>query len=244
MNAPARPGNALGTLPVARPRTKRRGWDLNPRRACALTSLAGRPVQPDSGTSPGTDDAYTPAEGGGFEPPEGCPSTVFKTVAIVRSAIPPAKRRYCRTWPRRSEIQSSARRQATSASRTHRRAVGAGRRVGAEELHVVLGLEVAQAVGHQLVVEVALEVDDEAVVTEAPASWAATPSFTRLMARAANSWRMAEQRPGRVGPLEHDDGRLVVPRGRRDVVTGRHHRRSGSRCSGWSSMSSASTSRP
>ena len=30
------------------------------------------------------------AEGGGFEPPEACTSTVFKTVAIVRSAIPPS----------------------------------------------------------------------------------------------------------------------------------------------------------
>src|SRR5262249_12277103 len=29
------------------------------------------------------------AEGGGFEPPEGRPSMVFKTIAIVRSAIPP-----------------------------------------------------------------------------------------------------------------------------------------------------------
>ena len=29
------------------------------------------------------------AEGGGFEPPEACTSTVFKTVAFVRSAIPP-----------------------------------------------------------------------------------------------------------------------------------------------------------
>lgn len=29
------------------------------------------------------------AEGGGFEPPEARTSTVFKTVAIVRSAIPP-----------------------------------------------------------------------------------------------------------------------------------------------------------
>ena len=29
------------------------------------------------------------AEGGGFEPPEPCGSTVFKTVAIVHSAIPP-----------------------------------------------------------------------------------------------------------------------------------------------------------
>ena len=30
------------------------------------------------------------AEGGGFEPPEACASTVFKTVAIVRSATPPS----------------------------------------------------------------------------------------------------------------------------------------------------------
>lgn len=31
------------------------------------------------------------AEGGGFEPPEAFTSTVFKTVAIVRSASPPQK---------------------------------------------------------------------------------------------------------------------------------------------------------
>ena len=30
------------------------------------------------------------AEGGGFEPPEACASTVFKTVAIVHSATPPS----------------------------------------------------------------------------------------------------------------------------------------------------------
>ena len=30
-------------------------------------------------------------EGEGFEPPEGCPSTVFKTAAIDRSAIPPVR---------------------------------------------------------------------------------------------------------------------------------------------------------
>ena len=29
------------------------------------------------------------AEGEGFEPPVGCPTTVFKTVALDRSAIPP-----------------------------------------------------------------------------------------------------------------------------------------------------------
>ncbi len=31
----------------------------------------------------------TLAEGEGFEPPEPCGSTVFKTAAIVHSAIPP-----------------------------------------------------------------------------------------------------------------------------------------------------------
>ncbi len=29
------------------------------------------------------------AEGEGFEPPVGCPTMVFKTIALVRSAIPP-----------------------------------------------------------------------------------------------------------------------------------------------------------
>jgi hypothetical protein len=33
--------------------------------------------------------AYIAAEGEGFEPPVGCPTTVFKTVALDRSAIPP-----------------------------------------------------------------------------------------------------------------------------------------------------------
>lgn len=32
--------------------TERRGWDLNPRTGCPVTSLAGRPDRPDSGTSP------------------------------------------------------------------------------------------------------------------------------------------------------------------------------------------------
>ena len=31
------------------------------------------------------------AEGEGFEPPEACTSTVFKTAAIVRSATPPSQ---------------------------------------------------------------------------------------------------------------------------------------------------------
>ncbi len=51
----------------------------------------------------------------------------------------------------------------------HGGAVRAGRGVRAEELHVAcLILQVAQAVGDELVVDVALEVDQEAVVAEAP----------------------------------------------------------------------------
>src|SRR5207245_1280177 len=48
----------------------------------------------------------------------------------------------------------------------------AGGRVGAEELHPgQLGVEVAEAVGDDLVGHVALEVDDEAVVTERLLGW-------------------------------------------------------------------------
>src|SRR5690606_2876795 len=47
------------------------------------------------------------------------------------------------------------------------RALLAGRRVGAEELHVLdLRLQLAEAVGHDLVADVPVEVDHEAVVAE------------------------------------------------------------------------------
>lgn len=39
----------------------------------------------------------TRAEGGGFEPPVGCPTMVFKTIALVRSAIPPPVILGCRS---------------------------------------------------------------------------------------------------------------------------------------------------
>ena len=64
-------------------------------------------------------------------------------------------------------IHSSASRHDASASRRHGRTVLAGGRVAAEELDVGdLGAEVPEAVGHELVGHVALEVDDEAVVAE------------------------------------------------------------------------------
>ena len=56
--------------------------------------------------------------------------------------------------------------------------VRAGGRVRTEELHVrQLGVQVAQAVGHHLVGEVALEVDDEAVVARGRAWSAGTPAW-------------------------------------------------------------------
>ena len=38
------------------------------------------------------------AEGEGFEPPEPCGSVVFKTTAIVHSAIPPARDEGADAW--------------------------------------------------------------------------------------------------------------------------------------------------
>ena len=49
-------GPAYGKAPK-----RRRGWDSNPRTGgCPVTSLAGRPDRPDSGTSPAIDDATHP----------------------------------------------------------------------------------------------------------------------------------------------------------------------------------------
>ena len=39
-------------------------------------------------------ESISKAEGEGFEPPVGCATTVFKTVALDRSAIPPFKLRF------------------------------------------------------------------------------------------------------------------------------------------------------
>ena len=47
------------------------------------------------------------AEGEGFEPPETCASTVFKTAAFDHSAIPPYRRkRCCEVYPNCSVLPS------------------------------------------------------------------------------------------------------------------------------------------
>src|SRR5918995_1204346 len=49
---PSAPGRHTRNRPARSRAAERRGWDLNPRRTCALTSLAGKRLRPDSATSP------------------------------------------------------------------------------------------------------------------------------------------------------------------------------------------------
>ena len=102
--------------------------------------------------------------------------------------------------------------------------------------------QVAQAVGHELVAEVALEVDDEAVVAEALLGGPGL-ELGEVDGPGRELLEDGEQRARAVGALEHDDRRLVVAGGRRDAAS-RATSTKRVAFSGWSSMSAASTSRP
>ena len=92
----------------------------------------------------------------------------------------------------------------------------AGDGIRAEELHVrLLRREGAQAVGHELVGDVALEVDEEAVVPEALLRRAAL-ELAQVQRTGGELLEDPEQRPRTVGPLEADDAGLVVTARRRD----------------------------
>src|SRR5690606_2587962 len=115
----------------------RSGWDSNPR------TLAGRRF---SRPLPSSTRPPLPV-GRGYRPPGRRPSADLAAQALD----PLAGRPPCRLG-------------LAAAGRT----VVARRGERAQELHVLdLGLEVAEAVGHQLVADVALEVDEEAVVPQA-----------------------------------------------------------------------------
>ncbi len=100
-----------------------------------------------------------------------------------------------------------------------------GDRVRAEELHLgLLGRQVPQAVGDELVGDVAFEVDEEAVVAEAPLR------RPRLELREVDGTRreLLEDREQRTRPvlaLEADDAGLVVAGRRRDAVADEHEAR-------------------
>ena len=80
-------------------RALRRGWDSNPRYPCEYNSLAGSPIRPLSHLSrPCAPEPWRPAatvsldaEREGFEPPEPCGSTVFKTASFDHSDTSPRR---------------------------------------------------------------------------------------------------------------------------------------------------------
>src|SRR4051794_11890478 len=101
--------------------------------------------------------------------PRGSRPRLFKSLAFGRSAIPPANEKLPahETSQRRDPLVGSPPRRlrVTADGLT----VLARCRIRAEELQrLELGVQVAQAVGDHLVVDVTLEVDDEAVLPQAP----------------------------------------------------------------------------
>src|SRR5580692_3268387 len=89
----------------------------------------------------------------------------------------------------------------------------AGSRVRTQELHPrQAGMEVSQAVGHDLVSHMARKVDDEAVVTQRLLRRARL-NFAQVDVARRELPEDAVQAPGVVGPLEAHDARLVVPGG-------------------------------
>src|SRR5205085_3823008 len=106
-------------------------------------------------------------------------------------------------------------------------AVLTGGRVGTEELHAgQLGVEIAEAVGDDFVVDVALEVDDEAVL---PQRLLGGPRRQPREVDVAGR-ELAEdgvQAAGAVGVLEAHDARLVVAADRRYGLTRDQHKAGG-----------------
>ena len=113
----------------------------------------------------------------------------------------------------RSSLDPARRRRATPclAAVRRARAVEPGDRIRAEELHLRdLGREGAQAVGDELVGDVALEVDEEAVVAEALLRRPALELGEVDRARPRTPGGSPSSEPGRSAALEADDARLVV----------------------------------
>src|SRR5215217_1630282 len=101
---------------------------------------------------------------------------------------------------------------------------GAGCGIGAEELHrPLLGVQLPQGVGHQLVVDVGLGVDHEAVVAEPTALGGAADQVRQVDPPGGELLEDRDQAAGLVGPLVHDHRRAVVARRGRDAVAGDEH---------------------
>ena len=68
----------------------RRGWDSNPRIGCPITSLAGKPDQPDSGTSPAaSDDTPLPGRVARRKADFRCEKHIATAIVDSSSTFPP-----------------------------------------------------------------------------------------------------------------------------------------------------------
>ena len=79
-------------------------------------------------------------------------------------------------------------------------------------------LEVRQAVGHDVVGHVTLELDDEAVVAE-PTFGGTALQLGQVDVARGEATEDGVERSGPVGVLEADDGRAIMSRRSRDVLT-------------------------
>src|SRR3954452_12343418 len=97
--------------------------------------------------------------------------------------------------------------------------MGTGGRIRAEELHAaLLGVEITQHVGQQLVGDVAVGVDDEAVVAQPPRLGRAALQARQIDAPGGKLLQDRDETPRLVGPLVHDQRGLVVTGWRGDAV--------------------------
>ena len=120
--------------------------------------------------------------------------------------------------------QSSALRQRASAC--SRAVVACSPAAGYEPRNftaALLGVQRAQGVGHQLVVDVGLGVDDEAVVAEPAGLRRSAEQVRQVDPPGGELLEDRDQAARLVGPLEHDHRRAVVARRRRDAVAGDEH---------------------
>ena len=102
-------------------------------------------------------------------------------------------------------------------------------------------MEIPETIRDDLVTHMARQVDDEAVLAERLLCGAGLQLGQIDVARGELP-ENAVQASRVIGPLETDDARLVVPRGRRDAVWATRTNRVW--FSGWSSTSSATITRP
>src|SRR3984957_14618955 len=160
------------------------------------------------------------AEGVGFEPTGTCIPKLFKSFAFGRSAIPPDLLLLYADPAPQSAYPVVGRLPGRFGVSPSLRSLGSGGGIRTEEFQRGQGgVEIPEAVGHHLVVDVSVEVDDETVITEPFLGRARFQlGEVDVASRELPEDPMAAARL--VVELEADDARLVVPGGCRDPELG------------------------